>query len=259
MTAEKTFASSGSSPLAATALKLVGIVTILSALLDFLVLLIPPDFLNAQWQLNTTTQIVDRGIVPLVGIALLLAGFWIDRSAGKSAVGGSLLTDLRFWTCVISSVLGLIFLILTFLHVNNVRINAREALAQVEREANQATAQLEQRLEGELNQQQTQLQSLFENEELLEQAIQAGQLPEEIEQFRGNPSGLNEFLTQRAGEAQQEIQTEIGTRREEARTQIRQEAMKSAARISISSFLMSIAYIVIGWTGLRRLMSMGGA
>lgn len=259
MNAEKSFASSAASPLAATALKIVGVVTILSSLLDFLVLLIPPNFLDAQWQLNATTQIVDRGIVPLVGIALLLAGFWIDRSAGTAKASGSLLTDLRFWACAIASLLGLVFLILTFLHVNNVRITAQGALAQVEREANQAREQLGQRLEGELNQQQSQLQSLLEDEALLQQAIEAGQLPEEIQQFQNNPEGLNEFLTQRAGEAQQEIETEIGTRREDARAQVRQEAIKSATRISISSLLMSIAYIVIGWTGLRRLMSMGGA
>ncbi|MGF1457801.1 MAG: HpsJ family protein [Leptolyngbyaceae cyanobacterium] len=259
MTAENSFTSSAASPLAAIALKLVGIVTILSALLDFLVLLIPPDFLNAQWQLNATTQIVDRGIVPLVGIALLLAGFWIDRSAGTSKSGGSLLTDLRFWTCIIASLLGLLFLILTFLHVNNVRITAQQALAQVEREANQAREQLGQRLEGELSQQQSQLQLLFEDDDLLQQAIEAGQLPEEIQQFQDNPDGLDQFLNQRAGEAQEEIETEIGTRREDARGRVRQEAIKSASRISISSLLMAIAYIMIGWTGLRRLMSMGSA
>lgn len=259
MTADNSFANSTVSPLAAIALKLVGIVTILSALLDFVVLLIPPDFDNPQWLLNTTTQIVDRGIVPLVGIALLLAGFWVDRNAGKSARGGSLLTDLRFWACIVSSILGLVFLVFTFLHINNVRITSQQALAQVQREANEASAQLEQRLAGELSQQQNQLQLLFQDEALLEQAIEAGQLPEEIQQFRDNPEGLNEFLNQRATQARQDIQTEIGTRQEDARSQIRQEAAKSAARISISSLLMSIAYIIIGWIGLRRLMSMGGA
>ncbi|MEM1311418.1 MAG: HpsJ family protein [Cyanobacteria bacterium P01_D01_bin.71] len=259
MNAEKSFTNSAASPLAATALKLVGAITIVSALLDFIVLLLPPDFLNAQWQLNVTTQIVDRGIVPLVGIALLLAGFWIDRSAGTARSGGSLFTDLRFWACTIASILGLIFLALTFLHVNNVRITAQEALAQVEREANQARQELGQRLEGELTQQQSQLELLFQDDALLQQAISAGQLPEEIQQFQGNPEGLDQFLNQRAGEAQQQIETEIGTRREGARTQVRQEAIKSAARISISSLLMAIAYIVIGWTGLRRLMSMGSA
>jgi ABC-type multidrug transport system fused ATPase/permease subunit len=259
MTAENSAIGSAVSPLAAIALKLVGIVTVLSALLDFIVLLVPPNFGNPEWFLNATTQIVDRGIVPLVGIALLLAGFWVERMAGKSARGGSLLADLRFWACAVASVLGLIFLIFTFLHINNVRITSQEALAQVEREANQATAQLEERLTGELNQQQSQLQFLFEDDALLQQAIDAGQLPTEIQQFQDNPEGLNDFLNQRADQARQEIETEIGTRREDARAQIRQEAAKSAARVSISSLLMSIAYIVIGWTGLRRLMSMGGA
>ena len=140
MTADNSFANSTVSPLAAIALKLVGVVTILSALLDFIVLLIPPNFGDPQWLLNATTQVVDRGIVPLVGIALLLAGFWVERSSGKASQGGSLLTDLRFWTCLIASILGLVFLVFTFLHINNVRITSREALAQVQREANQATA-----------------------------------------------------------------------------------------------------------------------
>jgi uncharacterized membrane protein len=254
MTADKTFTSSSVSPLAAIALKLVGIVTILSALLDFLILLIPPEFLNSQWQLNTTTQIVDRGIVPLVGIALLLAGFWIERSSGQGKQAGNLLADLRFWACIISSVLGLIFLIFTFLHVNNVRNTSREALAQVEREANQATTQLEERLQGELTQQQSQLQLLFQDESLLQQAVDAGQLPQDILQFKDNPAALDEFLTQRAGEARQQIETEIGSRREDARARIKQEAAKSAIRISTSSLLLAIAYVVIGWTGLRRLL-----
>lgn len=259
MTAENSYTGSAVSPLAAIALKLVGIVTILSALIDFVILLIPPNFGNAQWFLAATTQLVDRGIVPLVGIALLLAGFWVDRSSGKTGQPGSLLGDLRFWACVVASFLGLVFLLLTFLHVNNVRITSREALAQVEREANEATTQLEQRLQGELSQQQSQLQVLFQDEALLQQAIEAGQIPQEIQQFQGNPAGLEEFLTQRAGEARQQIETEIGTRREDARGQVKQEAAKSAIRISVSSLLMAIAYIVIGWTGLRRLTSAGRA
>lgn len=259
MTAENSFTPPVVSPLAAIALKLVGIVTVLSALIDFLVLVIPPNFVNAQWQLNATTQMVDRGIVPLVGIALLLAGFWIERSSGKPAQPSNLLVDLRFWACFIASILGLIFLILTFTHINNVRITSREALAQVEREATQASSQLEQRIEGELSQQRSQLEQLFQDEQLLQQAIESGQLPEEIRQFQDNPEGLNEFLTQQAGAARQQLETEIGTRREDAQQRVRQEAIKSAARTSISSFLMAIAYIVIGWTGLRRLMSMGRA
>lgn len=259
MTAEKPFVNSAVSPLAAIALKVVGVVTILSALLDFFVLLIPPNFLDSQWQLNTFTGIVDRGIVPLVGIALLLAGFWVERMSGKTNQPGSLLADLRFWACVVASVLGLVFLILPFLHVNNVRMTAREDLAQVEREATQASSQLEQRISGELTQQQGQLQLILQDDELLQQAIQAGQLPPEIEQFKDDPAGLEAFLSQRAGEARNQIETEIGTRREDARAQIRQRAFKSSIRIGIGSLLLAIAYITIGWRGLRRLMSLSAS
>ncbi|WP_242028246.1 HpsJ family protein [Pseudanabaena sp. FACHB-2040] len=244
------------SPLAAIALKLVGIVTIVSALLDYLILLIPPNLTNPQWQLATTTQIVDRGIVPLVGIALLLTGFWIDNSVGRAVRGRNLVTDLRFWACLLGSFLGLVYLILAILHVNNVRLTSQQALSQVGNEANQATTQLEQQLSTELTQQQTQLSALLENETLLQQAIQSGQLPQDIEQFRNNPEALNQFLQQRADEAQQRLQTEIGSRRQQAEQRVRTEAWKSGLRISLSSLILAIGYSVIGWIGLRRLMSL---
>ena len=270
MTVDKSPSSPAVSPLAAISLKLVGVVTIVSALLDFMILLLPPDLLNEQWQLNVTTQIVDRGIVPLVGISLLLTGFWIERTVGRGRQSGSLLADLRFWACALATILGFVFFILTFLHVNNVRLAAQGSLANVEQQANEANAeavaQLDEQLsqlEGAQTQQQDQLNQLFQNEQLLQQAIDAGQLPEDVLQFRDNPAALDEFLNQRVGQARdqletlrQERETQIGTRREELRGRIQQEAIKSAARISTSSFLLSIGYVVVGWTGLRRLLSM---
>jgi hypothetical protein len=82
-------------------------------------------------------------------------------------------------------------------------------------------------------------------------------LPEEVRQFQDDPAALDQFLNQRAQEAQDRIQSEIGNRREEADQQVRREAMKSAIRIASSGLLLAIAYTSIGWTGLRRLL--GGA
>lgn len=244
------------SPLAAIALKLVGIVTIVSALLDYLILLIPPNLTNPQWQLATITQIVDRGIVPLVGIALLLTGFWIDNSVGRPARGRNLATDLRFWACLLASILGLIYLILTVLHINSVRLTSQQALVQVGNEANQASTQLEQRISTELSQQQSQLGALLQDDSLLQQAIQSGQLPQEIQQYQDNPEGLNQFLQQRAEQARTQLQTEIGTRRQQAEQRVKTEAWKSGLRISLSSLFLAIGYSTIGWTGLRRLMNL---
>jgi ABC-type multidrug transport system fused ATPase/permease subunit len=256
MTSDPAVTNPVKSPLAAISLKLVGLITILSALLDYFILIIPPNLANPQWQLATTTQMVDRGIVPLVGIALLLTGFWIDSSVGRSRQFQSLTTDLRFWVCALASLLGLIYLLLAIFHVNAVRMNSRTALEQVSSEASQATSQLEQRLSTELSQQQNQLGAILQNEELLAQAIQAGQLPQELEQFRDDPEGLTQFLQQQADQTRQEIQTQIGTRREEAERRVRTEAWKSGLRISISSLLLAVGYIIVGWSGLKRLMAL---
>ncbi|WOD37811.1 HpsJ family protein [Nodosilinea sp. E11] len=256
MTSEPTVTSPVASPLAAIALKVAGAIAILSALLDFLVLLIPPNLANTQWQLATTTQLVDRGIVPMIGMALLLSGFWLESSVGRVAQRKNLTTDLRFWVCSLASLLGLLYLLLILLHLSAVRLSSQTALQQVNTEAGEAATQLQQRLSTELSQQQTQLGALLQNDELLAQAIQSGQLPPDIEQYRNNPEGLTQFLQQQADQAQQQIETEIGTRRAQAERQVRTEALRSGIRVSIISFLLAAGYSIIGWLGLRQLLSL---
>lgn len=249
------------SPIAAIALKLVGTITILAALIDFLVLVIPPDLVNRQWQIATTSQLVDRGIVPLVGIALLFTGFWIESYVGNRSRSSNLFLDLRFWTCVLSSILGIIFILLTFLHPNNVRIQSQDALTQVTEEATQATSQLEQRLGAEVSQQRNQIDALLQDEARLQQAIESGQVSQEqaarIEEFRSNPQSIDQFLQQQAGQLETQLKTEIGTRREEAAQRVRTEATKASIRIAVSSLLLAVGYTAIGWMGLRRLLSAG--
>lgn len=254
MTSEHVVPPTTASPLAALSLKVAGIVAILSALLDYLILLFPPNFTNIQWQLATITQLVDRGIVPLIGMALLLTGLWAESRAGRTLGGQRLTTDLRFWVCALASLLGLVYLIFSLLHLNAVRLSSRTALEQVNAEAGQATTELEQRLAAELSQQQTQLGALLENDAQLNQAIQSGQIPQDIQKYQGNPEGLTQFLQQQADQARQQIQAEIGTRRADAERRVKAEAWKSGLRTSITSLLLAAGYALIGWSGLRRML-----
>lgn len=248
------------SPLAATSLKLVGAITILAALIDFITLLFPPQFGDRAWQLSTTTQLVDRGIVPLVGISLLFTGYWIDSSLGRTPRRVSLALDARFWTCLLSCLLGLTFLLTAVLHPNNVRIQSREALAQVDKEATQATSQLQQRLNTDVAQRRSQITSLLNNEDQFKAAIASGNLDEaqraQIEQFRNDPAALDEFLKAQAGEAQTQLQTRIGEQKQDAQRRVKSEALKATVRVTLSSLLLAIGYTYIGWQGLRRLLSM---
>ncbi|MEL6601694.1 MAG: HpsJ family protein [Cyanobacteria bacterium J06614_10] len=248
------------SPLAAISLKLVGAITIAAALIDFLTLLFPPDFGNRAWQLATVTSLVDRGIVPLVGIALLFTGYWIDTSLGKSARRTSLVADARFWTCLLSCLLGLTFLLTTVLHPNNVRIQSRDALTQVETEAEQATSELEGRLNADLSQRRAQIDALLENEDQLQAAIESGSLDQaqvdQIERFRSNPQELDSFLTSQISEAQTQLQTRIGEQKKDATARLKSEALKATIRVTLSSLLLALGYTFIGWSGLRRLLAM---
>lgn len=247
------------SPLAAISLKLVGAITILAALIDFITLLFPPEFGDRAWQLATTTQLVDRGIVPLVGIALLFTGYWIDSSLGNTPRRVSLATDPRFWVCLLACLLGLIFLLTAALHPNNVRLQSRDAIAQVEAEAQQASSELEGRLNADVSQRRAQIDALLQDEAQLQAAIASGELDEaqraQIEQFRDDPESLNEFLNSQVGEAQTQLQTRIGEQQQDATRRLRSEALKATIRVTLSSILLAIGYTFIGWAGLRRLLS----
>lgn len=244
------------SPLAALSLKLVGIVTILASLLDFIILLIPLDLLNRQWQIATTTQLVDRGIVPLVGVTLILTGEWIESYVSTAPRRRNLLTDSRFWASSLSSVLGLLFVLLAVLHPGNVLATRSQALEQINNEASQATAQLEERF----SQQRNELEARLNNESELQQAIESGQVPQEqipiLQQLQGNPEGVDQFLDQQLGTARQQVQTEIGSRRQEAEKRVNWDTWESIIRIVLSSLMLAIGYIVIGWIGLRRLFAL---
>lgn len=252
-------AGNAQSPIAALALKLVGGITILAALVDFLVLLLPPDLLNRGWQIATTTQLVDRGIVPLVGIALLFTGFWIDSYVGGRRSRSSLFLDARLWTCLLACILGLLFAVLTPVHMNNVRLQSSEALTQVSTKADQATTQLEQRLNVEVSQQRDRISLLLENPEQIEQLVARGEVTaeqaEQIRQFEQNPDSLDEFLSGQASQLRNRLETEIGSRREEATQRVRSEATKASIRISLSSILLAIGYLAIGISGVRRLLA----
>lgn len=89
-------------------LKVVGIVLIVSFLLDFLILLLPFQPTDRLWQINLATALVDRGIVPLVGLGALFTGYWMDSTSDAGSKG----LDLRVPVLILSSVLGLIFLLI---------------------------------------------------------------------------------------------------------------------------------------------------
>lgn len=256
---------------ASRTLKVAGIILMLSFLVDFVILLFPFQPTDRGWQIDLATALVDRGIVPMVGLGLLFAGYWADSfdSDGYSGI------DLRFPALILSSILGLMFLLIFPLHLNNIRQASSQTVEQISERAKQAETQLNNQLsqvqaqlgndqiKAELEKQKTQVKNQFtellKDEQKYKQALDNPNLPpqqkELLKKFKANPQELDKFIAQQSDPkqlAEQQIR-QIREQREQAEKQAKDRAWKSGLRIGISSLLLSIGYIIIGWTGLKGL------
>jgi hypothetical protein len=245
--------------------KLVASILIISSLLDFITLAIPFKIQDRAWQLTFTGQLVDRGVVPLVGIIFLLLGYWIESNTSTAHPGTKKSKfDLRVPAFIISSTLGLIFLLLIPLHISNLGQFNSAALTQIQQGAEQAETKVKAQFE-ELSQ----LANNPENIKKLEAEIQnltlaigSGQLqgqllnPLQIQQLEERKKQLQNFQElaknpKNISKTLNELQTQIRGKKLEQENTEKTRIIKEGIRTGLSSLLLSIGYIAIGWLGLK--------
>jgi hypothetical protein len=256
---------------ASRTLKVGGIILLLSFLIDFIILLFPFQPTDRGWQIGLATALVDRGIVPMVGLGLLISGYWADSFEGDERGG----FDLRLPAFVLSSILGLMFLLIFPLHLNNVRQASAQTVEQIGKQAEQQenvlntrlteflnNDQIKARLEQEKAQAKAQLSEIVKDEQKFKQAQESPNVPpavkEVLKKAKTDPQAIDQFIAAQ-GDPQKRADQEkrqIREQKENAEKQAKDQAWKSGLRIGMSSLLLSIGYIIIGWTGMRS-MGMG--
>ncbi|HIK32055.1 MAG TPA: hypothetical protein IGS17_02015 [Oscillatoriales cyanobacterium M59_W2019_021] len=249
--------------LTARTLKTVGAIVIIASLVDYLVLPIPFQPLDLPWRVQIATQIVDRGIIPMMGLGFLFAGYWVASTTTSAAPPQNKLLDMRFWALVLSSLLGLFFLILAPLHLRDVSVASNQRLAQISQEAQNQEAQLETQLGSEelqqrIEQQKEALKAVAADETQRQALIDNPATPPELKKIlqesKENPQALEDYLNQQAQALPDQLTTQLREQKQTAEQQIRLNAWKSGLRIGVSSLLLAIGYIIIGWTGLKGMM-----
>jgi flagellar biosynthesis GTPase FlhF len=262
---------------AARTLKVVGIILILSFLLDFVILSLNFQPTNRPWLIEWATALVNRGIVPLIGLAMLFAGYWADITEDGRPSG----IDLRFPALILASILGLMFLLIFPFHFMNVYQARVQRVEQINKEAGQAETQLRNQLsqvqaqlsndqvKTELEKQKVQVKAqlteILKDEQKYKQALESPNVPpplkEILKKAKQNPQELDKFIAQQSDPLQVANQrlSQIRQSKEEAEKLAKERAWKSAMQTGISSFLLSIGYIIIGWTGLRGMGAAQGA
>ncbi|MEM6754529.1 MAG: HpsJ family protein [Cyanobacteria bacterium P01_C01_bin.38] len=246
-------------------LKVVGIILILSFLVDILILSIPFQPTNNAWQTSLATAFVDRGIVPMVALGMLFAGHWVD-SFDDSTSG----IDLRFPALILSIILGVIYLLIFPLHLNNERQASDRQIQQIAARAQQEETQVQTQLsrlqseqgkaliERQKNQLKAQFTELLKDETRYEQALNNPNIPQQtkdlLKKSKEDPKVLDQFIAQQNNPEQigtQQLQ-QIRQAKEAAEKRAKNRAWKSGLRVGISSLLLSIGYSIIGWTGLKN-------
>lgn len=242
------------SPLAALILKVVGIVLIVLYLLDCVIVLSAAKFQDSQWLFTTTTQLIDRGFVPMMGFGFLFVGFWIE-SALESPSGVERSRGLKLGAALLSSLLGLVFLLLIPLSVSATNTAADDQLKQITQDASRAESQIDsqvQQLKAQIDAQSSQIDQLIQSGQLQgAQLTQAKQKLDQLQKFKSDPKALE---AQIAPERDQKL-TQIRDNKRKLETQVNDNKLRSGMRSGIASLVLAIGYAIIGWAGLRYLLS----
>jgi hypothetical protein len=242
-----------SSSLTALIFKLVGVLLILSFLIDFVVLLTAVKFQDSQSLLTFTTQLIDRGFVPMVGLALIFGGFWLD-SVGTTPESGKFSQEQRLLTLLFSSILGLAFLLLIPLNVKSVNDAMATQVKQIEENATKAEGQLDSQVQQVKEQVDARLATL-------DQAVKSGQVQgeqltqvqrerDQLQKLKADPKALEAQVAPSRNQALSRIQTQ----KQEFVSQTRDNGLRSGMRSGLNSLLLAIGYSLIGWVGLRQLL-----
>ncbi|MGK7901010.1 MAG: HpsJ family protein [Hormoscilla sp.] len=255
--------SSSISPLAARSLQLVGTIMIVSFALDALTLLFPPNVTQVSWRLGFTSQVIDRGVIPLVGLAFVLAGLWISSMATESGLDSPVENLLKTGSVILAAVLGVTFLLIAPIHAADTIRSRNQAMRTIEQQASQAetrlsSSQFESGLERRQNQFKSQIEQLINSPQDFERVVSQApaQQADLLRGFKQDPNALNEYIQRQATNLPKEARKQIRERKMQAEKQTQERAVKSIAR-SFSSGLLAIGYLGIGWTGLTGGMSGG--
>ena len=252
-------------------LRLIGIILILSSLVDYISVLIPPNFSDKAWFANVVTQVVDRGVIPMVGLGFLFAGSFLEHGSLATGDRAKPFTTFRFWALLLSMLFGLIFLVAFPLHLNNTRQVSDQALERIDQQTkdqeNQLNAQVQQRQDQitaalrdpnqakQLDDQLKQIDAAIASGQLKgDQLTQAKRAQTELQALKANPNSVAD----RAKEFRNTQLTKIREDRAKAESQAKGEFWKTGVRVGISSLLLSLAYFIIGWSGLKEMGVLGG-
>ena len=209
-------------------LRWIGYGLLILSVLDTIVVLIPANFGNRLWELQTIGAIVERVPVPLLAMALIFFGEGYDRRGLEN-----LFLKLLSWVCLL---LGLVFLLMLPLGIFGTIYVNNQNNQQIETQAKQQFAQLQQVQERLTKGSPEDLRTLAG--ELSRLGVQAD---------TENPEQLKDQILSRITPAKERLQTQKATVQSNQRLGLFKNALKWLLGALISSVLFFTLWRGTDW------------
>ncbi len=249
------------SPLSAPfVLRIVGYILILSSLMDYIALATSLDFSEKAKLGAALTQFVDRGVIPMIGVALCAASSALETIAG---VGDRKKSIPNILVMALSTILGLVFLLSVPVHFMNTKTVADTAVNSLGDEAKKAESQVD----PAIQERQAQLAELLKDKTKFEQQMQqlnamlaSPDVPKEkLEELKKVQKTLQEIqadpkkLETEAQKSRDEALNDIRAKKQKKEGEIRGEAFKATMRTGLGGLMLAVGYTLIGWLGLAEM------
>ncbi|MDE5106406.1 MAG: HpsJ family protein [Trichodesmium sp. St17_bin3_1_1] len=229
-------------------MKLAGIMLVLFTIINYFLLIFTIKTGDTNWSLNFTTIIVEEGIIPILGIALMFCAYGFEEILGLAPPQPKLRwNSIKFWVYLLSFFFGIIFLLIIPLHISNAVAVSNEAVETANKTAKEEKEILEQRLEEQKNI----IGDMLRNQPKLDAFIKKRQLSEEqianLAKFKNNPNAFKVKVEEVRSTLTQQIESK--QQQEIQKSQL--SAFHSSLKICLTSLLLASCYLTIGWSGFR--------
>ncbi|MGA1626396.1 MAG: HpsJ family protein, partial [Prochlorothrix sp.] len=198
------------------------------------------------------SQVIDRGLIPLMGLALLCLGCWISTYQRQPL---NLKPIIMRVVTLLSLALALVYLVVAPFYFSENRLASAQTTQTLNEQVSQAELQLENRLNQELGlisnlmDDETQLQQQLQGQALnAAQQSQLDNIMAQLQQFKDDP----EALQQRTAEARNTALAQLRRQQGQALQQSRYRFLRDALRLSLSSFVLAIGYLTLAIVGLQQ-------
>ena len=182
----------------------------------------------------------------------MVTGDWIKIVSTED--GGDRGNIWRVGTFVLASLLGLIFVLIIPFQLSTTNDFKTQELGKISKEVTQIEAGIKNNLK-QINAQSK--DKLKEQITAIDKELKGGQIPpERLTNLQITKSKLELLLNDPkkfAAESEQNLQ-QLQKQKQKVETQASERMLKTGVRTSLASFLLAIAYITIGWTGLKRVL-----